>query len=133
MIVHMRIFTYDWVFYTTTYSIMLRPERFYACLSDPIRLSLMTLLRSEGELCVCELVVALDENQSKVSRHLAQLRSCSLLQDRRQGQWVYYSLHPDLPDWALAVLDHTAGADSTLLHTMKMRLKAMSGRPERAA
>jgi ArsR family transcriptional regulator len=112
---------------------MLRPERFYSCLSDPVRLASMTLLRAEGELCVCELVVALKENQSKVSRHLAQLRNCSLLQDRRQGQWVHYSLHPDLPPWALTVLDLTARADTALLSDMQERLRAMSSRPERAA
>lgn len=93
----------------------------------------MLLLRSEGELCVCELVVALDESQPKVSRHLAQLRNCSLLQDRRQGQWVYYSLHPDLPEWMLPALDLAASAETISLNAMRDRLAEMVDRPERIA
>jgi ArsR family transcriptional regulator len=93
----------------------------------------MLLLRSEGELCVCELVVALNENQPKVSRHLAQLRNCALLRDRRQGQWVYYSLHPDLPDWTLPALDLAAAAEAMALDAMRDRLTAMVDRPERVA
>jgi ArsR family transcriptional regulator len=93
----------------------------------------MLLLRREGELCVCELVVALDENQSKVSRHLAQLRNCALLRDRRQGQWVYYSLHPQLPEWAAHALDLAADAEAVTLDRMRDRLAAMANRPERIA
>lgn len=107
------------------------PHRFFSCLGDALRLSAMLLVRKHGELCVCELVAALDQNQSKVSRHLAQLRNCSLLQDRRQGQWVYYALHPDLPAWALGVLDQAATAEVDALQTMEARLNAMDDRPGR--
>lgn len=112
---------------------MLRSARFFSCIGDPIRLASMLLLRSEGELCVCELVVALDESQPKVSRHLAQLRNCSLLQDRRQGQWVYYSLHPNLPEWTLPALDLAASAETMSLSAMRDRLAEMVDRPERIA
>lgn len=112
---------------------MLRSSKFFSCLGDPIRLASMLLLRSEGELCVCELVVALDERQPKVSRHLAQLRNCSLLQDRRHGQWVYYRLHPDLPDWALPTIDLAANAEAKSLKAMRDRLAEMVDRPERIA
>ena len=47
-------------------------------------------------------------SQPKISRHLALLRTSHLLQDRRQGAWVYYRLHPTLPGWAVAVLAATA-------------------------
>ena len=107
--------------------------KFFSCLSDPVRLASMLLLRTEGELCVCEIVAAMDESQSKVSRHLAQLRNCSLLQDRRQGQWVYYSLHADLPDWKLSILDLAADADEVALDAMRDRLQAMANRPVRIA
>ncbi len=65
----------------------------------------MTLLIArQSELCVCELTAALDESQPKISRHLAQLRGCGLLEDERRGQWVYYRLHPDLPAWVTEML-----------------------------
>jgi len=111
---------------------MISTHRFFACLSEEIRLASMLLVHRAGELCVCELVAALEENQPKVSRHLAQLRNCGLLEDRRQGQWVFYRLAPQLPPWALRVLEEAAGAETVWLTSMEQRLAAMSGRPDRA-
>ncbi len=83
---------------------MLHPVQFFKCLSDETRLRCMTLLQLHGELCVCELTQALQISQPKISRHLALLRSCGLILDRRQGAWIYYRIHPQLPAWALDVL-----------------------------
>jgi len=110
---------------------MTSARRFFSCLGDDVRLAAMLLIHTEEELCVCELVEALDENQSKISRHLAQLRNCGLLQDRRRGQWVFYSLHPDLPDWAIKVLELASIAEAHSLKTMTQRLGSMQNRPER--
>ena len=88
---------------------MLLPAQFFKCLADETRLRCLLLLQQRGELCVCELTQALQMSQPKISRHLGLLRTCRLLQDRRQGAWVYYRLHPELPDWALAVLTSAAG------------------------
>ncbi len=84
------------------------PAQFFKCLADETRLRCLLLLQQRGELCVCELTQALQMSQPKISRHLALLRTCRLLQDRRQGAWVYYRLHPALPAWALAVLTTAA-------------------------
>lgn len=86
---------------------MIDPLQFYKGLADETRLKSLMLIHMEGELCVCELMAALDEAQPKVSRHLALLRSDKILLDRRQGQWVYYCLNPDLPSWAKTVLAQT--------------------------
>ncbi len=83
---------------------MLQPVQFFKCLADETRLRCIALLQLQGELCVCEMTEAMHISQPKLSRHLALLRSSGLLQDRRQGAWVYYRLHPQLPAWALAVL-----------------------------
>ncbi|HAP43727.1 MAG: hypothetical protein A2087_13705 [Spirochaetes bacterium GWD1_61_31] len=63
----------------------------FKLLSDPTRLRLLTAL-STGELCVCDLCVTLDMNQSAISHQLALLRHSSLVQARRDGKTVYYSL-----------------------------------------
>ena len=60
---------------------MLSPAALFKCLSDETRARATLLIAREGELCVCELVCALDDSQPKVSRHLAQLRGCGLLLD----------------------------------------------------
>jgi len=73
--------------------------RFFKVLSDPSRVALLWLLRSRGELCVCDLMQALEIPQSKASRHLATLRHAGLVTDRKQGAWSYYQLRA--PDSAL--------------------------------
>ena len=87
-------------------------DTLFRALADATRLRSLLLLQREGELCVCELTHALGESQPKISRHLAQLREAGLVTDRRQGLWVYYRLHPDLPAWATEVLAATAAGVS---------------------
>ena len=83
------------------------PEIFFQMLADTTRLRITLLLQGHGELCVCELTHALSLSQPKISRHLGQLRESGLVQARRAGRWMYYRIHPDLPDWVLAVLHAT--------------------------
>ncbi|MNO29499.1 HTH-type transcriptional repressor AseR [compost metagenome] len=111
----------------------LNPTTVFKCLADDTRVRLMLLIAHEQELCVCELTCALDESQPKISRHLAQLRTSELLADRRQGQWVYYRLHPDLPDWVRRVLTTALDANRQWLDPETSRLSAMGDRPERVA
>lgn len=111
----------------------LTPTTVFKCLADDNRARMMLLIAREGELCVCELTCALNESQPKVSRHLAQLRTCGLLADRRQGQWVYYRLHPNLPDWVHQMLIVALEANTHWLSPDAQRLEQMGDRPERAA
>ena len=68
------------------------------CLGDDLRLSLVCLMDVQREICVCDLVDALDAPQSTISRHLAQLRQCELVVARRQGTWMHYRLNSELPE-----------------------------------
>ena len=88
-------------------------RQFFQLLSDDTRLRSLMLIQQEGELCVCELVYALGVIQPKVSRHLAALRDCGVVADRRSGQWIYYQIHPDLPEWARQVIDATVSEEAT--------------------
>lgn len=108
------------------------PLIFYKALADDTRLKSLLLIESEGELCVCELMEALEQSQPKVSRHLAQLRQNQLLLDRRQGQWVFYQINPDLPRWARNVLAETAKANGRFISAARSNLQSMGSRPERA-
>ena len=112
---------------------LLIPTALFKCLADATRARVTLLILREGELCVCELIHALDDSQPKISRHLAQLRSCGLLVDRRQGQWIYYRINPALPDWVTQVLDITLQANQPWLHSDAQRLDAMGDRPQRAS
>ena len=83
------------------------PEILFRALSDETRLRCVMLVLQHGELCVCKLTVALNLSQPKISRHLATLKAAHVLQDRREGVWVHYRLHAQLPAWALTVLQQT--------------------------
>jgi ArsR family transcriptional regulator len=109
----------------------LTPLVFFKNLAEDTRLRSLLLIHSQQELCVCELTEALQESQPKISRHLAQLRTTGLLQDRRNGQWVFYSINPNLPDWCLTVLDDTLAANESWIEDDVNRLLAMGDRPER--
>ena len=105
------------------------PTVLFKSLADDTRTRITLLIAREGELCVCELTAALEQSQPKISRHLALLRSSGLLADRRQGQWVYYRLHPELPTWVTEVLKGVVDANQQWLDAETKRLCAMNDRP----
>ncbi|MGU3290721.1 ArsR/SmtB family transcription factor [Acinetobacter radioresistens] len=91
---------------------------FFKCLADETRLNIVALVTKHQELCVCELTEKLQLSQPKISRHLALLRSAGLLTDRRQGQWVYYSINQKLPEWCFAIL--TSLQPNEILNTLSL-------------
>ncbi|NIC07606.1 metalloregulator ArsR/SmtB family transcription factor [Billgrantia bachuensis] len=111
----------------------LTPTRLFKYLGDETRLLVTLLIQREDELCVCEMTHALEVSQPKVSRHLAQLRECGLLQDRRDGQWVYYRLADGLAPWVMAALEAAERGEASRLDTLQARLQDMGNRPERRA
>ncbi|MGA2768635.1 MAG: metalloregulator ArsR/SmtB family transcription factor [Candidatus Bathyarchaeia archaeon] len=65
-------------------------------LADSIRLRILGLLSSR-EMCVCEVMVALDLTQPTASHHLRILENVGLVKDRKEGKWVFYSIaNPEL-------------------------------------
>lgn len=63
-------------------------------LGDPTRLTIATALHTGGELCVCDLAWVVGQAQNLVSHHLRQLKLAELVEPRRQGRLVMYSLTP---------------------------------------
>jgi DNA-binding transcriptional ArsR family regulator len=63
--------------------------KYFRGLGDPIRLRILDLLRSQGELSVGELVGRLALPQPQVSNHLACLRWCGFIESRREGRTVF--------------------------------------------
>ncbi len=63
-------------------------------LSDETRLRIINLLY-EKELCVCDIMEALQISQAKASRHLIYLKNAGLVRDRKFAQWAYYSMSRD--------------------------------------
>ncbi len=63
----------------------------FKALSEETRLRIVKLLE-HGELCVCDIVAALEMVQPKVSFHLAVLKEAGFIRDRKQGKWTHYRL-----------------------------------------
>lgn len=72
---------------------MLDSVQLFKALADQTRLRVLNLL-TRRELCVCQIVEVLGTGQSKVSRHLAHLKNAGLVNSRREGLWIHYSLAP---------------------------------------
>ncbi|MEM7613281.1 MAG: metalloregulator ArsR/SmtB family transcription factor, partial [Pseudomonadota bacterium] len=81
--------------------------RVFSVLSNEVRLRCLYLLAKNKEICVCEMVDALQISQPSVSKALASLKTAGLLSDRRDANWVYYQLRGDLPSWLGVVVDET--------------------------
>jgi ArsR family transcriptional regulator len=103
-------------------------------IADSTRRLMLALFSVERELCVCELVAALDEIQPKVSRNLALLRDAGWLISRREGTWMHYRLAA-LPAWACQLVDAlvAGGVPPVDVKRARIRLKAFAGRPPRVA
>lgn len=91
--------------------------------ADPSRARILKLLE-DGELCVCHITAVLDLAPATISKHLAALKAAGLLQQRRDGKWVYYrlaerALNPYAPA-VLALLRGRLDDDPTILGDRRM-------------
>jgi ArsR family transcriptional regulator len=66
----------------------------FKAFSDETRLRILTLLQA-GELCVCEIVAALQMDQPRISFHLKVLKKAGILKERKEERWIRYSIRDD--------------------------------------
>ncbi len=59
---------------------------------NSIRLKILYLLFNEKRLCVCDLSDILSMNISAISQHLRKMKDRNLLETKREGQTIFYSL-----------------------------------------
>jgi len=85
-------------------------------LSEPIRLRIMALLCWAGrDLCVCEIVDALEQPQYQVSRNLKILQNAGFVAERREGKWVHYGVASRLDPFRQTALKAVAAIPKELL------------------
>ena len=53
-------------------------------MAQPTRLKILECLR-KGEKCICEIVPAIDGEQSNISRHISLMQRCRLVTTRKDG------------------------------------------------
>ncbi|MFV0450011.1 MAG: metalloregulator ArsR/SmtB family transcription factor [Vibrio sp.] len=105
---------------------MFDPILLYKALSEETRLKSLLLMQKQGELCVCDLMEALNLSQPKVSRHLAELRKHGVVLDERRGKWVYYRINPTLAPWVKQVLEITLKHNLTFIEPELQFIKGKS-------
>jgi ArsR family transcriptional regulator, arsenate/arsenite/antimonite-responsive transcriptional repressor len=65
----------------------------FKALSDKTRLRIMfSLLQAGRELCICEIMDTLALAQYNISRHMKELKMAGLVQERKEGRFVFYAL-----------------------------------------
>jgi ArsR family transcriptional regulator len=88
----------------------------FQALSEPTRLRIVALLcRAGRDLCVCEVVDALEEPQYHISRSLRILQKAGLVAERRVGKWVHYGLPAALDAFRELALKATAAIPKAVL------------------
>ena len=60
------------------------------------RLKILYLLHAHKEMCVCDLAEVLEMTDSAVSQHLRKLKDKNIVQPRRKGQTIFYSLQDNI-------------------------------------
>ena len=63
----------------------------FKAVADATRLRILKLLTA-GELCICEIMLALKKPQSSISHNLSILEDAGLVKERKQGKWCFYRI-----------------------------------------
>jgi DNA-binding transcriptional ArsR family regulator len=63
----------------------------FKALAHPTRIQIVKLLRN-GEMCVCNILPNLDSEQSNTSQHLTILKNQGILESKKDGSKVIYSI-----------------------------------------
>jgi DNA-binding transcriptional ArsR family regulator len=66
----------------------------FKALADATRLKIIKIL-IKGELCICEIMLALKKPQSSISHNLSILEDAGLVRERKEGKWCHYRLSDD--------------------------------------
>lgn len=68
--------------------------RIFKALADENRLQILTLLQN-GEICACHLLEKLNITQPTLSHHMKLLCDSGIVNYRKDGKWMHYSISPD--------------------------------------
>ena len=66
-----------------------------SALADPIRLRLLSIVASEGEVCSCHLEGPLGKSQPTISHHTRVLAEAGLIEGEKRGRWTWWHLVPE--------------------------------------
>jgi DNA-binding transcriptional ArsR family regulator len=90
-------------------------------LAQPTRLKILELLRN-GEKCICEIVPALNGEQSNISRHISLMQKSNLVNTRKDGVRVMVKVKDpkifDILDQVSIILKNQMNEQSRLIKSL---------------
>ena len=63
--------------------------------ANDVRLKILYLLEEESELCPCDMSDILGMSIPAISQHLRKMKDGGIIQFRKEGQTIFYSLKPE--------------------------------------
>ncbi len=69
--------------------------RTMSALADPVRIQLLSIVASRGEVCSCELIEPLAKSQPTISHHTTVLANAGLLVGEKRGRWIHWRVVPE--------------------------------------
>jgi DNA-binding transcriptional ArsR family regulator len=105
-------------------------------LSDETRVRILLCLRRKP-MCVCQIVELCGLAPSTTSKHMSILKQAGLVESRKDGRWVYYSLPgddaPPLVNETIAWVRQSLGRDKTIMQDTKALRVILNEDPEQIA
>lgn len=105
-------------------------------LSDETRVRILLCLRRKP-MCVCQIVELCGLAPSTTSKHMSILKQAGLVESRKDGRWVYYSLPgddaPQLVQETIAWARHSLQRDKTIMQDAKTLRAILNEDPEQIA
>ncbi|MGF7186422.1 ArsR family transcriptional regulator [Desulfitispora alkaliphila] len=100
----------------------------FKALGEPTRLKILKMLSIQS-MCVCELSEILEMLQPRVSQHLKVLKEADLVQERREGYWVYYSINKDNLQGLFSDLKQFLTSDLSQMPSFQKELDNLNNMP----
>ena len=69
--------------------------RAFKALGDESRLKMVKMIAEAEDICACHLLDEFDFSQPTLSHHIKILCAAGLIECRKDGKWMHYSLNPD--------------------------------------
>ncbi|NGM17439.1 ArsR/SmtB family transcription factor [Xiamenia xianingshaonis] len=79
--------------------------RLFKALGDENRLRIIEHISRQGEACACKLLDELDVSQPTLSHHMKLLCDSGLVNARKDGRWMHYSLDKGRFDEAMRLIE----------------------------
>lgn len=66
-----------------------------AAIADPVRLRILSILATQGQVCSCHLQEPLGKSQPTISHHTRVLARAGLIEGDKRGKWTWWRIVPE--------------------------------------